>query len=103
MNFFFLVNSLYVVAVQVCIAWISLKYRNNAGGVDVNFDGFGLDGIWSFKMLELSSKLDQGSYVVVITKTASKKCIALIHSKSFFSSEVMLCLYKASWVPCDHF
>ena len=48
----------------------------------------------SFKMLGLtfSSKLDWGSYVISIAKTASKKIGALIHSMKFLSPEVALYL-----------
>ena len=52
----------------------------------------------SFKMLGLSfsSKLDWGSYITSITKTASKKIGALIHSMKFLSPEVALYLYKST-------
>ena len=48
----------------------------------------------SFKMLGLtfSSKLDWGSYVIPIAKTASKKIGALIYSMKFLSPEVALYL-----------
>ena len=44
-----------------------------------------LDEKSTFKMLELtfSSKLDWGSYIISIAKTASKKIGALIHSMKF--------------------
>ena len=48
----------------------------------------------------LSSKLDWGSYIISITKTASKKIGALIRSMKFFSSEVALYLYKSTIRPC---
>ena len=56
----------------------------------------------SFKMLGLifSSKLDWGSYIVSIAKTASKKIGALICSTKFLSPEVALYLYKSSVCPC---
>ena len=49
-----------------------------------------------FKMLGLtfSSKLDWGSYIVSIPKTASKKIGSLIRSMKFLSPEVALYLYK---------
>ena len=52
----------------------------------------------SFKMLGLtfSSKLDWGSYIISIAKTASKKIGALICSMKFLSLEVVLYLYKSS-------
>ena len=56
----------------------------------------------SFKMLGLtfSSKLDWGSYIVSIAKTASKKIGALIRSMKFLSPEVALYLYKSTIRPC---
>ena len=50
----------------------------------------------SFKMLGLifSSKLDCGSYIISIAKTASKKIEALIHSLRFLSPEVNLYVYN---------
>ena len=56
-------------------------------------------------MLELtaSSNLDQGSYIVSITKTATKKIGALICSMKFFSTEVALYLYKSTIWPCTEY
>ena len=56
----------------------------------------------SFKMLGLtfSSKLDWGSYIISIAKTASKKIGALIRSIKFLSPEVALYLYKFTIHPC---
>ena len=56
----------------------------------------------SFKMLGLtfSSKLDWGSYIISIAKTASKKIGALIRSIRFCSPEVALYLYKSTIPPC---
>ena len=53
--------------------------------------------ISSFKMLGLtfSSKLDSGSYIISIAKTASKKIGALIRSIKFLSPKVALYLYKS--------
>ena len=55
-----------------------------------------------FKMLWLtfSSKLDWGSYIISIAKTASKKLGALIRSMKFLSPEVVLYLYKSTMQPC---
>ena len=52
----------------------------------------------SFKMMGLtfSSKLDWGSYIISIAKTASKK----IRSMKFLSPEVALYLYKFTIRPC---
>ena len=56
-------------------------------------------------MLELtfSSKLDWGSYIISIAKTASKKTGALIHSMMFLSPEVNLYLYISSIWPCREY
>ena len=58
----------------------------------VKMDGSVLDKKSSFKMLGLtfSSKLDWGSYIISISKTASKKIGPLIHSMKFLSPEVAL-------------
>ena len=65
-------------------------------------DGSVLEDKTSFKMLGLtfSSKLDWGSYIVSIAKTASKKIGALIRSMKFLSPEVALYLYKSTMWPC---
>ena len=65
-------------------------------------DGSALDEKSSFKMLGLtvSSKLDWGSYIISIAKTASKKIGALIRSMKFLSPEVALYLYKSTICPC---
>ena len=54
------------------------------------------------KMLELafSSKLEQGSYIISVAKTASKKSGALIGSMNFLSSKAALYLYKSATQPC---
>ena len=39
-------------------------------------------------------------YIISITKTASKKIVALIRSMKFFSTEVALYLYKSTIQPC---
>ena len=65
-------------------------------------DASALEEKSSFKMLRLtfSSKLDQGSYIISIAKTASKKIGALICSMKFLSPEVALYLYKSTIHPC---
>ena len=65
-------------------------------------DGSVLEEKSSFKMLGLtfSSKLDWGSYIVSIAKTAPKKIGALIRSMKFFSLEVGLYLNKSTIRPC---
>ena len=64
-------------------------------------DGSVLEEKSSFKMLGLtfSSKLDWGSYIISIAKTASKKIEALICAMKFHSPEVGLYLYKSTIRP----
>ena len=50
--------------------------------------------------LTFSSKFDQGSYIISISKTASKKIGALIRSMKFLSPEIALYLYKYTIRPC---
>ena len=65
-------------------------------------DGSVLEEKSSFKMLGLtfSSKLDWGSYIISIAKTASKKIGALIRSMKLFSPEDALYLYKSTIQSC---
>ena len=53
--------------------------------------------------LTFSSKLDWGSYITSISKTAYKKIGALIHSKKFLSPDVALYLYKSTIHLCMGF
>ena len=46
---------------------------------------------------QIHGKLDWGSYVISIAKTASKEIGALICSMNFFSPEVALYLYKSMY------
>ena len=64
-------------------------------------DGSVLEEKSSFKMLGLtfSSRLDRGSYIISVAKTASKKIGALIISMKFLSPEVALYLYN---LPYSH-
>ena len=73
---------------------------NNTGSIDVKMDGSVLEEKSYFKMLGLTfrSKLDLGSYIFVITKTASKKIGTLIRSMKFFSPKVTR--YKFTIRPC---
>ena len=68
------------------------------GAIDVKMNGSVLEEKSSFKMLGLtfSSKLDWGSYIISIAKTASKKIGALIHSMKFLSPEVALYPHKST-------
>ena len=73
---------------------------NNTCAIDMKMDGSVLEEKSSFKMLGLtfSSKLDWGSYIISIAKTASKKIGALICSMTFLSPEVAL--YKSTIWSC---
>ena len=81
---------------------VSFDQSNNTGTINVKMDGSFLEEKTSFKMLGLtfSSKLDWGTYIVSIAKTASKKIGALIRSMKFLSPEVALYLYKSPIRPC---
>ena len=80
---------------------VSFDWSNN-GSIDAKMGGSVLEEKSSFKMLGLtfSSKLDWGSYIISIAKTASKKIGALIRSMKFLSPEVALYLYKSAIHPC---
>ena len=80
---------------------VSFDQSNNTGSVDVKMDGSVLEEKSSFKMLGLnfSFKLDWGSYIISIAKTASKKIGALIRSMKFLSPEVALYLDKSTIHP----
>ena len=81
---------------------VSFDGSNNNGSIDVKIDGSVLEEKSSFKMLGLtfSPKLDWGSYIIFIAKTASKEIGALIYSMKFLSAEVALYLYKSTIQPC---
>ena len=78
---------------------------NNNGSIDVKMHGSVLEERLSFKLLGLtfSFKLDWGSYIISIPKTASKKIGALIRSIRFLSHEVALYLYKSTIQPCTEY
>ena len=80
---------------------VSFDRSNNSGSIDVKMDWSVLEEKSSFKMLGLtfSSKLDWGSYIISIAKTAFKKIGALIRSMKFLSPEVALYLYKSTICP----
>ena len=75
---------------------------NNNCFIDVKMDGSVLEEKSPFKILGLtfSSKLDWGSYIISIAKTASKKIGSLIRSMKFLSPKVALYLYKSAICPC---
>ena len=81
---------------------VSFDRSNNIGAIGAKMDGFVLEAKSSFKMLGLtfSSKLNWGSYIISIAKTASKKIGALIRSLKFLSPEAALYLYKSTICPC---
>ena len=81
---------------------LCLNQSNNIGAINVKMDWSVLEEKSSFKMLGFSSssKLDWGSYIIFIAKTASKKIGALILSMMFLSPEVALYLYKSTIRPC---
>ena len=69
---------------------------NSTGAIDV-MDGSILEEKSSFKMLGLnySSKLDWGSYIISVAKTAFKKIGALPCSMKFLFLEVVFYLYTS--------
>ena len=77
---------------------VSFDWSRNTGAIDVKMDGSVLVEISSFKILGLtfSSKLDRGSCIISLAKTASKKIGALIHFMKFISPEVPLYLHKCT-------
>ena len=81
---------------------VSFDRSNDNGSINLKMGGSILEGKLSFKMLGLtfSSKLDWGSYIMSIAKTATKKIGALIRSMKFLSPEVALYLYKSTIRPC---
>ena len=81
---------------------VSFDRSTNNGSIDMKMGGSILEEKPSFKMLGLtfSSKLDWGSYIISIAKSASKKIGALIRAMKFLSPEVALYLYKSTICPC---
>ena len=74
---------------------------NNNGSIDVKMGGSILEEKSLFKMLRLTffSKLNWGSYIISIAKSAYKKIGALIRAMKFLSPEVALHLYKSTINP----
>ena len=81
---------------------VLFDWSKNNGSIDVKMNGCTLEEKSSFEMLGLtfSSKLDWGSYIISIPKTASKRNGALIRSMKFLSPVVDLHLYKSTISPC---
>ena len=84
---------------------ILFDWSNNTGAIDVKMDGSVLEEKLSFKILRLafSSKLDWGSYIISIGKTAFRKIGALICSMKFLSSEVGLCFSESTMWRCTKY
>ena len=72
---------------------VLFDWSNNNGYIDVKMDGSVFEEKSYFMMLGLifSSKLDWGSYIISIAKTASKKIGAFILSMKFFFLK-LLCI-----------
>ena len=85
-----------------CLTSLMTDDQCITGTIDVKMDGSVLEEKSTFKMLglTLSSKLDWGSYIILIAKTVSKRIGALIRSMRFLSPEVALYLYKSTIQPC---
>ena len=81
---------------------VSFDWSKNTGAIDVEMNASVLEEKSSFKMLGLSFsfKLDWGSYLISIGKTAFKKIGAFICSMKFLSPEVALDIFKSTIQPC---
>ena len=81
---------------------VSFDRSNNNSSIDVKMDGSVLEEKSTFKMLglTLSPKLDWGSCIISIAKSASKKIGAVILSLKFLFPELALYLYKSTICPC---
>ena len=79
---------------------VSFYRSNNSGSIDVKMGGPVLAIFFKMLGLTFSSKLDWGSDIISVAKTASKKIGALICSMKFLSPEVALYLYKSTILPC---
>ena len=76
---------------------VSFDWSNNTGFIWVEIDGSVLEEKSSCRILGLSfsSKLDCGSYIISIAKTACKRIRALMYSMKFLSHQVALYLYES--------
>ena len=81
---------------------VSFEWSGNTGAIDMIMNGFLLEENSSFKMLGLTffSKLDLGTSIISIAKSAYKKIGALIRSMKFLSPEVALFLYRSTIRSC---
>ena len=81
---------------------VFFDHSSNTGAIDKKMDGAVFEEKSSCKILGLNffSKLDRGSYMISIVKTASKKIGALIRSVKCLSSEAAPYRYKSTTRPC---
>ena len=84
------------------IELVLFDWSGYTAAIDVKMDGSVLEKNSSFKMkgLTFSSKLDWGSYIISVSKTASKIIGAFICSMKFLSPEVVLYFYKSTIRAC---
>ena len=77
---------------------VPVNLSHNSGAINVKINRTALGEKPSFKMLWItsSSKLDWGSYIVSVTKTALANVGVLIRSMNFLSLEVALCLSSSA-------
>ena len=92
----------WLISLLAKLNWFSFYQSNSTGAIDLKIDWSVLEEKLSFKILGLmfSSKLDWGSYIISVPKTASKKIEPLICFMKFLSPEVTLYLYKFTIQPC---
>ena len=79
-----------------------LNWSNDSSATDPKMDGSVLEEKSSSRMLGLSSssKLDWGSYILSISKTASKRIGTLNACIKFLSPRGMIYLYRPTIRPC---
>ena len=78
---------------------VSFDQSNNTGAIDVIMEVLEEKSYLKMLGLTFSSKLDWGSYIISIAKTASKKIGVLIRPMNFLSTEVALHLFKSTICP----
>ena len=81
---------------------VSFDQSNNTSNTDVKMDGSVLEEKTSFRRLGLTfyAKLDWGSYIISVAKTASRKTGALIRSKFLSPGVALWYLYKSTIRSC---
>ena len=91
-------SRLYVLVLEELNLFHLIDRSNNCSSIDEKMDWSVFDETLSFKMLGLSSscKLDWGSYIISIVKTAAKKIGAMIHSMKFMA--LYCCLTWNTWM-----